>query len=87
MAMHEAMAMHPLGFGHGRYGSGTSWLPDANVARHLMTQAGSWTLMAHGAVFAGGIEGVGQAKNGCQSGYVLPLCEKQTAERPLSGAR
>jgi hypothetical protein len=51
----SAMAMHPLGFGHGRHGSGTSWLPDANVARHLMTQAGSWTLMAHGVVFAGGI--------------------------------
>lgn len=56
MAMHEhgAMAMHPLGFAHGRFGSGTSWLPDASVTRHLMTQAGRWTLMGHGVAFAGG---------------------------------
>lgn len=54
--MHErgSMAAHPLGFGHGRFGSGTSWLPDASVARHLMTQAGRWSVMAHGAAFAGG---------------------------------
>ncbi|HEV8129174.1 MAG TPA: hypothetical protein VGQ14_05910 [Candidatus Eisenbacteria bacterium] len=52
---HEAMAQHPLGFPHGRFGSGTSWLPDATIPRHLMTQAGSWTLMVHGALFAGGI--------------------------------
>jgi len=46
---------HPLGFGHARIGSGTSWLPDASVTRHLMRSAGPWRLMVHGAAFVGGI--------------------------------
>ena len=33
-------------------------------------------LQALDAVVASGIEGVGQAKNGRQSGYVLPLSER-----------
>lgn len=48
------MASHPLGFSHGRFGSGTSWLPDAMPLHHLMTRAGVWTVMGHGEVFAGG---------------------------------
>jgi hypothetical protein len=54
MSEHASMAMHPLGFGHGRFGSGTSWLPDASVTRHLMTRAGGWSVMGHGVAFAGG---------------------------------
>jgi hypothetical protein len=50
-----APANHPLGFGHGRHGSGTSWLPDASVPRHLVTRAGAWTVMGHGVAFAGGV--------------------------------
>lgn len=46
-------AMHPLGFGHGRHGSGTSWLPDETPTHHLMGTIGSWTLMGHGALFGG----------------------------------
>ena len=54
-AGHGASSSHPLGFRHGRFGSGTSWLPDATPARHLMTHAGGWTVMGHGAAFAGGV--------------------------------
>ena len=50
------MASDPLGFSHGRFGSGTSWLPDVMPLHHLMTRAGDWTLMGHGEVFAGGAD-------------------------------
>ncbi|MGH7682498.1 MAG: hypothetical protein ACRENN_11010 [Candidatus Eiseniibacteriota bacterium] len=52
--MSGPMASHPLGLGHGRFGSGTSWLPESMALHHLMTRAGSWTLMGHGEIFAGG---------------------------------
>ena len=49
---HE-MAEHPLGFGHAREASGTSWLPDETRVHHLMTQVGGWSVIGHGSAFLG----------------------------------
>lgn len=43
----------PLGIPMTRYGSGTSWLPDATPMRALMTRASGWHLMAHENLFVG----------------------------------
>lgn len=85
MAEHAGMALHPLGFGRGRFGSGTSWLPDTTPTHHLMRQSGPWTLMAHGAVFGGYV-----AMNGPRGGekafapnMVMLMAERRTDARTL----
>jgi hypothetical protein len=46
MSGNQTMAMRPA-----REGSGTSWLPDDTPMYAIHSQAGAWTLMAHGNAF------------------------------------
>jgi hypothetical protein len=49
----EVTPRRPLDLPMAREASGTSWQPDASAMHALHGQAGAWTWMTHGALFAG----------------------------------
>lgn len=49
--MHHAMSPGPLGISMDRFGSGTTWIPDAAPLPSTHFMAGGWDLMLHGFLF------------------------------------
>ncbi|MGH7593315.1 MAG: hypothetical protein ACRELE_05625, partial [Gemmatimonadales bacterium] len=79
---HSMAAMdQPLGIPHTRVGSGTSWVPDASAPREYQRMAGSWMLMAHGAVDLY-YDGQGSSRGDTQIGsanWVMGMAMRQLA--------